>query len=139
MGLALVAFIAVFVLISTAGILIYFRTGMTQRLASAVDPYSGRETWLSRLVSNRPADSIKAVIQPFDRVLPKSPQEVSVAQKRLMRAGYREATHVRLFYGAKVLLPLLFCMLIPVSGVTNQLNPFYAYVLALGFGYLAPD
>ena len=139
MGLAVVAFIAVFVLISTAGILVYFRTGMTQRLASAVDPYSGRETWLSRLVSNRPADSIKAVIQPFDRVLPKSPQEVSVAQKRLMRAGLRNDSHFRVFYGSKALLPICLCIIVASSGVTNTIAPFYAYTLALAFGYLVPD
>ncbi len=30
-------------------------------------------------------------------------------------------------------------LLVAVSGVTNQLSPFYAYTLALGLGYLAPD
>ena len=139
MGLAAVAFIAVFVLIGTAGLLVFLRTGMTQRLASAVEPYSERETWLGRLRSNRSADSIKAVIQPFDRILPKSPQEVSVAQKRLMRAGYRKDSHLTIFYGSKALLPILLCVLVAISGVTSILSPFYAYTLALALGYLLPD
>ena len=139
MGIAVVAFIAVFVLISTAGILVYFRTGMTQRVATAVEPFTERESWLSRLLSNRSADSIKAVIQPFDRVLPKSPQEVSVAQKRLMRAGLRRDSHLSIFYGSKVLLPICFCIVVAASGVTETMSPFYAYTLALALGYLLPD
>jgi len=139
MGLAAVAFIAVFVLICTAGLLAFFRTGMTQRLASAVEPYSEQETWLGRLRSKRSADSIKAVIQPFDRILPKSPQEVSVAQKRLMRAGYRKDSHLTIFYGSKALFPILLCVLVAISGVTSTLSPFYAYTLALALGYLLPD
>ena len=139
MGLALIAFIAVFILISSAGILLYFRTGMTQRLASAIEPFSVRETWMGRLKSNRPGDSIRAVIQPFDRVLPKSPQEVSVAQKRLMRAGLRKDSNLSVFYGSKVLLPVCLCLLVATSGTTSSMSPFYAYTLALGAGYLLPD
>ena len=139
MGLAVFAFIAIFLLIASAGLLVFYRAAMMQRLSAAIAPHGGREGWWNWLKPRRARDSIKAVVQPFDKVLPKSPQEVSVAQKRLIRAGFREDGHVRIFYGAKVLLPLLFCILIPISGVTKQLSPFYAYVLGLGLGYLAPD
>ncbi len=46
---------------------------------------------------------------------------------------------MRIFYGAKALLPLLFCFLVATTGVTSHFNPFFAYVLALALGYLAPD
>ncbi len=139
MGLALFAFLAIFLLIGSAGLLVFYRAAMLQRLSAAIAPHDGSESWWSRFRPKRAGESIKAVVQPFDKVLPKSPQEVSVAQKRLIRAGYRDDTHVRMLYGAKVLLPLLLAILIPVTGITGQLNPFYAYVLAMGLGYLAPD
>jgi tight adherence protein C len=139
MGLALFAFIAIFLLIGSAGLLVFYRAAMMQRLSAAIAPHDGRERWWSWFKPKRAGESIKAVVQPFDKVLPKSPQEVSVAEKRLIRAGFREEGHVRLLYGAKVLTPLFLCVLVPISGVTHQLNPFYAYVLALGLGYLAPD
>lgn len=139
MGIALFAFVAVFLLIASAGLLVFYRAGMTQRLASAIDPSSGQDTWLSRLKPNRAGDSLKAAIQPFDRVLPKSPQEVSVAQRRLMHAGLREDSHLRIFYGTKVLLPIFLCIIVATSGATRQLSPFYAYTLALALGYLLPD
>ena len=139
MGLALFAFIAIFLLIGSAGLLVFYRAAMMQRLSAAIAPHDGGERWWSWFKPKRAGESIKAVVQPFDKVLPKSPQEVSVAEKRLIRAGFREEGHVRLLYGAKVLTPLFLCVLVPISGVTHQLNPFYAYVLALGLGYLAPD
>jgi tight adherence protein C len=138
-GIALFTFFAIFVLIASGGLLIFFRSGMTQRLSSALEPADQPETWWSRLRPSRAGDSIRSAIQPFDKILPKSPQEVSAAQKRLMRAGFREDSHLRVFYGLKAMLPVWFCLLVAVSGVTSEFSPFIAYALAAAGGYLAPD
>ena len=139
MGLALFAFIAIFLLIASAGLLIFFRAQMAQRVSAAIEPTSDRAKWASWLKPSRAGSSIKAVVQPFDKVLPKSPLEVSVAQKRLIRAGFREDSHVRILYGAKVLVPILLCAIVWVSGLGSYSNPFIIYCLALGLGYLLPD
>lgn len=138
MGIAIFTFAAVFVLIASGGLLFFFRMGMTQRLSAAVTG-EARERWWVRLRPGRVGDSLRSAIQPFDRVLPKSPQEVSVAQKRLMYAGLREDSHLRILYGMKVLLPIWFCLIVAVSGLTSQMSPLYAYALALALGYLLPD
>jgi tight adherence protein C len=138
MELAAFAFLAIFVLVGSAGILFAYRTGMAQRLSSAI-AHSEREGWWTRLTVNRAGDSLKALVQPFNRVLPRSPQEVSVVQQRLIRAGYREDAHLRIFYGAKVLVPVVLCILVATTGITRSFSPFAAYLLALGLGYLAPD
>lgn len=139
MGLAIVAFVAIFVLIGTAGFLISYRVGMTQRLSDAIAPESERANWLNLLRPDRARDSLKAAVQPFDRVLPKTTQEISVAQKRLIRAGYRDDSHLRILYGSKALLPIALCLLVFFSGVSEYFNPFIAYALALALGYLIPD
>ena len=139
MGIALFTFIAVFVLITSGALLIFYRVGMTQRLSAAIAPPEEQVSWWGRLKPSQARDSIRSVIQPFDRVLPKSPQEVSVAQQRLMRAGFREDGHLRVFYGLKVLLPVWLCLMVALSGMTSTFSPFYAYALALAFGYLLPD
>jgi len=138
MGLAVFAFLAVFLLIGTAGLLIFNREGMVQRLSAAISPPTEQKSFLSRLKINRAGSSLKAVVQPFDKVLPKSSQEVSVVQQRLIRAGFREDAHVRIFYGAKVLVPLGLCILVGITGLSH-LGPFFVYTLALALGYLAPD
>jgi tight adherence protein C len=139
MGLALVTFIAVFVLVGSAGLLIAWRTAMAARLTTAIAGDAQSESWLDRLRPKRAGKSIQAVIEPFDRVLPKSPQEVSVTQKRLIRAGYREDSYLRIFYGSKVLVPIVMTVLVAVGGITQYFNPVMAYIMALGLGYLAPD
>lgn len=139
MGIAVFAFIAVFVLISSAGLLLFFRAQMAQRVSAAIEPAGERQQWSSWLKPSRAGTSIKAVVQPFDKVLPKSAQEVSVAQNRLIQAGFREDSHVRILYGAKVLVPVTLCLLAWLSGFASNSNPFIIYTLALGLGYLLPD
>jgi len=139
MGLVVITFIAVFVLIGSAGLLIGWRAGMTSRLLVAIAPHGEGESWLERLKPHRAGESIRAAIEPFDRVLPKSPQEVSVSQKRLIRAGLREDAHLRILYGSKVVVPIAASLLVAVSGVTEHFNPFMAYAATMGLGYLAPD
>jgi tight adherence protein C len=78
------------------------------------------------------------MVENMERVLPKSQAEVSVTQQRLIRAGYRNDSAVKLFYGAKVLVPLTFCLLALASGLAHS-NAFFIYALALGVGFLVPD
>jgi tight adherence protein C len=77
-------------------------------------------------------------VEPFERVLPRSAEELSVIQIRLARAGYRKESHVRLFYASKVLVPVILAVLATVTGLYEQ-GAFLVYVLALGLGFLVPD
>jgi tight adherence protein C len=61
-----------------------------------------------------------------------------VVQQRLVRAGYRGEAAVKAFYGSKVLLPLVLCIVFTITGLAHS-NPFVGYVAALGIGYLVPD
>jgi len=138
MGLAFFAFIAIFLLIGSAGLLMFYRAAMVERLSAVISPHSEEDSWLGRLKKKGAGESIKAVVEPFEKVLPKSPKEVSVARNRLIRAGYRDDSAVRIFYGAKVLVPLWLAVLAATSGVSHY-GPLFVYALALGAGYLVPD
>ncbi len=69
---------------------------------------------------------------------PKSAEEVSVVQQRLIRAGFREESAMKIFYGAKVITPIVLCLIAMVTGFARQ-NPFFIYIACLGIGFLAPD
>lgn len=138
MGIALLAFISIFLLIATAGLLIFFRAGMAQRLSAVISPETPDDALLGRRRFQRATGSLKAAILPLEKLLPKSTQEVSATKQRLIRAGFREESHVRMLYGAKVLVPLLLCVIVSVSGI-SRIGPLFVYALALGLGYLAPD
>jgi tight adherence protein C len=138
MGLALLSFIAIFMLVSSAGLLLFYRADMMRRLSAVISP-SDNGSWLSRLKMKDAGSSLGAVVQPFDKVLPKSPKEVSLTEKRLIRAGFRESGHVRILFGSKVVLPIWLCILVAISGVGYYVSPFFAYASAAVIGYLAPD
>ena len=53
--------------------------------------------------------SIGNVVERFEHVMPKSDKEVSVIKQRLVRAGFRSESAVKMFYGWKVVLPLSLC------------------------------
>jgi len=138
MTLALLAFLAVFLLVTSFGLLLFYREAMLQRLSSVLSPDAGEpKNKFVRFVefSSRTSQS---VIAPFQKVLPRTAQEVSVIQKRLIRAGYRKDMHLNVFYAAKVLVPLSLALLVTATGV-YEYGPLFVYGLALGLGFLLPD
>jgi tight adherence protein C len=82
--------------------------------------------------------SIGGVVEHFENILPKSQAEVSIVLQRLQRAGFRDESAVKIFYGSKVLVPLLFCILVLVSGLGDA-GGFFMYLIAAALGFLAPD
>jgi tight adherence protein C len=137
MGMAIFSFLAIFLLLGSLGLLLFYRVEMLQRLSSAVSPRSERKL-SSYLSVERAGDSLKTIVKPFDKVLPKSQAEVTVAERRLIRAGYREDGAVRILYGAKVLVPILLCAVGTATGLAEN-NAFFVYGVSLALGYLAPD
>lgn len=138
MGLALFAFIAVFILVSSAALLMFYREAMLQRLGRVVSPQSERETVLSGFVRATHGASMATLVQPFQKVLPRSTAEVSIVQKRMIRAGYRKDSDVELFYGAKVLAPIVCGLLATFTGASG-FGALFIYGGALGIGFLIPD
>jgi tight adherence protein C len=129
-------FFVIFLLIGSGGLLLFYREAMLQRISAVVSPRGKQGALLSTI--QQAGFSFGGMVGQLERVLPKSQAEVSVVQQRLIRAGYRKDSAVNLFYGAKVLVPLALCSLALVTGLTHD-NAFFAYAIALGLGFLAPD
>jgi len=136
MGVAVVAFIAVFLLIASGGLLIFYRETIQARIASAINPQVKRKGMKISLEGTR--TMLGDVVEHFERVVPRSEAEVSVVQQRLTRAGYRKDTALKFFYGAKVLVPLALVLLAWATGVAAQ-NPFFVLIACAGIGFLIPD
>jgi tight adherence protein C len=137
MGPALYTFVAAFLAISAVGGAMFCRQVTLRRLARAVAPPPDVDV-LVDVAAVRPAARVARFVAMFQRVVPRSQTEVSVVQARLARAGYREKSHLGIFYGAKVLVPLLLCLVFTVTGI-YAFAGFFSYVMALGLGFLVPD
>src|ERR1035437_10114444 len=136
MAIVLVSFGAVFLLVTSAGLLLFYREAMIQRIADVVNPRAKKADLLSSL--QQTGSSFGGFVEQLNRVVPKSEAEVGVIQKRLGRAGIRKDSAVQVFYGAKVLVPLVLCILAVATGFASY-SPFFAYAIALGLGFLLPD
>lgn len=139
MTLSAAAFAAVFALFMSAGLLLSYRRSLAKRLAGLrpVAPASSKDA-LRRLLQLRSKTSVENFITPFQKVLPRSPEEVSVIQKRLIRAGLRNDSHVNIFYGCKVLVPAALTILLILTGA-GRYGGFFAYAAAIAIGFLIPD
>ena len=118
MGYAIFAFCVVFLLIVSGGLLLFYREEMLQRISDAINPQPKQKSLLTTI--QQTGLSIGGVVEHFENVLPKSQAEVSIVLQRLQRAGFRDESAVKIFYGTKVLVPLLLCILVLVTGLGDM-------------------
>jgi tight adherence protein C len=136
MGFAVFTFLFIFLLIASGGLILFYREDMIQRISSVITPRAKHGSL--RETIEQTGSTLGHVVEQFERVVPKSTAEISVVQQRLIRAGYRSDSAVNLFYGAKVLVPLIFCVLAFATGAGSY-SPFFVYLIAIGLGFIAPD
>ena len=129
MGFAVFTFFVVFLLFVSGGLLLFYREAMLQRINAAITHGEKRGTLTEAFQQTGMA--LGGVVEKFERLLPKSQAEVSIAQQRLIRAGYRRDSALKNFYGAKVIVPIILCALVTVTGAARA-NPFIIYLAAAG-------
>src|SRR5579863_3603620 len=136
MALALTVFTAAFLLISSLGVLLFYRQKTPRRLSQVILPPV--DASLLRSIAPPPGSKIERLVKPFHKLLPRNPEDVSSVQKRLARAGLREKSCVNIFYSSRVLVPGVLCILATVTGL-YEYAPLLVYSAAAGLGFLAPD
>ena len=137
MQIALLSFIAAFLLMSSLGVLLFYRQTNLRRLSQVVSQAS-QAGLLRGIAAAAPVSKLERLVKPFQSLLPKKSRSVSTVQTRLAKAGYRGKSADDVFYAAKVLVPGALCVLVTVTQL-YALAPLFVYSLAAGLGYLAPD
>lgn len=138
MTLMVIAFLATFGFTASIGLLLFRRDVVMDRLSSLAGP--GNKSSAKSLIGliPRQQSSVETIVKPFQNLLPRSSKEVSVIQKRMIRAGYRDSAAVNIFYGAKVLIPAGLALLVTVTGV-YRMGPLFCYGVSIAIGFLLPD
>jgi len=136
MAFAVLAFLAIFVLIGSIGVLFFYREAARTRISEVINPRQKPKSLIQTF--QQTGSSIGNVVKRFENLMPKSDKEVSVAKQRLTMAGYRNENAIKILYGCKVVTPLLLATTAAVSGLAD-LGPFFVYLVTLGVGFLAPD
>ena len=135
MGFAVFTFISVFTLLSTGGFLLFHRPRKVRISRVFANPYP--QAGFSASLHQATA-SLGEFVGRFEGVVPKSGADVSVVERRLIHAGFRENSAVKIFYGARFVLMLLLTCVALVSGIARN-NYFLVIAFTLGAGFLGPD
>jgi len=130
--------LALSILIFLTIVVVVFAFGAATMAPSSVLGSRLREIgWQRPKAEEKPAirERIQQALDPLSRALPVSPTDVSLTRAWLIQAGYREARHVRFYFGARVLFAVLGLSVVVLS------TGFDSLLLLVGvpaFGFFLP-
>src|SRR5580700_2366977 len=82
------------------------------------------------------------IVKRLGNLVPASPKDVTVMQRRLIRAGYRNPNALKVLYGAKaifaVLLPVVMTLAL-LNSSAQQSNKIAAILAAVAAGFFGPN
>src|ERR1700686_2335920 len=105
---------------------------------------------MDRVVGGAPTEDLPShpslafhdLIKRLGNIVPQSPKDVTVMQRRLIRAGVRNESALKILYGAKaafgVTLPLLTAVFVTSSNFESG-NKFAAILAAAAVGFFGPN
>jgi tight adherence protein C len=91
---------------------------------------------------SHPSLAFHELIKKLGNVIPQSPKDVTVMQRRLIRAGIRNENALKILYGSKVALGVLLPVLtfVSIAGYnTDSGNKFATILAAAAVGFFGPN
>jgi len=82
------------------------------------------------------------MVKRLGALVPASPKDVTVMQRRLIRAGYRNPNALKVLYGAKVAFAVLMPVMVGAAVLNtsfDQTNKFGAILASIAVGFFAPN
>jgi tight adherence protein C len=133
--LTLIVFVALALGVALVGMKMYVKPKEAmERVVGAIDQVDH--------MPSHPSLAFHDLIKRLGNIVPQSPKDVTVMQRRLIRAGVRNENALKILYGAKaalgVLLPLLAAALV-VNSTTDSSNKFMAVLVAAAMGFFGPN
>ena len=134
--LAFLVFVVVVSVVSLVGMKMYVRPKEAmERVAGGIDP-------ADHVQVAHPSLAIHELIKRLGNFIPQSPKDVTVMQRRLIRAGIRNENALKILYGAKavcgITLPLLVALLVSTSSAETATR-FSAIMAAAAVGFFGPN
>jgi tight adherence protein C len=133
--LTLFIFLALAVAVALAGMKLYVRPKEAiERVVGGIEQHESMPT--------HPSLALHDMIKKLGNFVPQSPKDVTVMQRRLIRAGIRKEGALRTLYGAKLIcgiaLPLLTAAVVGPSSFDSS-NKFGMILAATAIGFFGPN
>ena len=134
--LTIVIFAAVMGMVTLIGMKFYIRP------KEAIERVAGIGVEQREHMPAHPSLAFRQLLQRLGDVLPASPKDVTIMQRRLIRAGFRGPHALRILYGSKlaltVILPVLATVLITGSDMGGD-RKIMAVLAAAAAGFFGPN
>jgi tight adherence protein C len=91
---------------------------------------------------SHPSLAMHDLIKKLGNIIPQSPKDVTVMQRRLIRAGIRNPGALKLLYGSKLVLGVALPLLtgVSIAGASSDTGNKFAAILAAGaVGFFGPN
>jgi tight adherence protein C len=113
------------------------------RPKQAIDRVAGvRIEPAAGIVETHPTAALREMLHRLGSILPANPRDVSIMQRKLIRAGFRSSNALKVLYGTKIVfgiaLPLVAFVLANRFG-NEASNLLLAVIAAAGIGFLGPN
>jgi len=133
--LVLLVFIGLMAVGMLAGMKMYVRPKEAmERVAGGIDP--------AEHVPTHPSLAIHELIKRLGNFIPQSPKDVTVMQRRLIRAGIRNENALKILYGAKfvcgVSFPLVMALAVSTTSAEST-NKIAGILAAAAAGFFLPN
>lgn len=129
-------FLAVAILLSLVGMKLYVRPREAmERVAGTVAEHHDAPPVHPSLV-------FRDMVKRLGALVPASPKDVTVMQKRLIRAGMRQENALKILYGAKVILGVLLPVMVFFAVANTQADPankMIAVLTGIVVGFFGPN
>jgi tight adherence protein C len=134
--LTLLLFIAITATVATIGLKFYVRP------KEAIERVAGVGVAQREHAPVHPSLAFRQLLQRLGDVLPASPKDVTIMQRRLIRAGFRGQHSLKVLYGSKlalvVLLPILATMYVTGADMDTE-RKIMTVVAAAAAGFFGPN
>ena len=133
--LTILIFFAIAVFGAMFGMKVYVRP------KEAMDRVVGTVEQMDQMPSH-PSLAFHDLIRRLGNFVPQSPKDVTVMQRRLIRAGIRREGALKVLYGAKAALGVTFPLLataMVIGSETDPGNKFVAILIAAAVGFFGPN
>src|ERR1700693_1877923 len=108
----------------------------------AIERVAGTGLGMHETESLHPSLVFHDIVKRLGNMVPASPKDVTVMQRRLIRAGYRNPNALKILYGAKahfgVLIPVITGIVL-LNSTMDSSNKFAAMVAAVCIGFFGPN
>lgn len=129
-------FLFIAIVASLAGMRLYVRP------KEAMERVAGTAVNHQETMPVHPSLLFHDLVKRLGALVPASPKDVTVMQRRLIRAGYRSSTALKALYGAKaifgVLLPVLVWILLSKSSADPS-NKAMTVLVSIAVGFFGPN